>query len=641
MMMNNAVNKKLRIYRKRNNTTTHEGRLKKKTDVINIKLTSLDPNISFKLHSSIGEKLNVINTSLYLPHFENYIDIGHFNINEVMQQYIYNTKYKFIELLDVYKITADETKTHIEEEIYNDKGNIKLIRVKLLNGYKTIERNAILKIIPILNPLKNYVISHDFESWMLPHKYNKKAINRVNDVNNPAYVESFFLYLGSLLVENNKCPAFPYYYGCVNGIKDIYYHNINDEYDYLENCEWFNRNEGITFELIKHKKRDSELDSDSFVDSTDDEYYTHGSIRDNVFREIDCDITEDKYNHGLGTEADAETDADNMDDVDCHANGDVGDSYVDTEDADAELSTETDDDDSDASQGLRISNISSSLKSMVSDFSDYEISGTEKGIKKSLTPPINNLNYIDTDELFDYQGNYNYVMAFKNYPVSLNVIEECTNSLDNHLNFTSDTITETELFAIYFQITFGLAVAQKHYQFCHNDLHTENVMYNTTNQKYLYYSIYGINYRIPTFGKIYKIIDFARATYKFNKFIYFSNVFDEDGEAENQYTYPSKYASTNPEDIVYPNPSFDLVRFSLTVKPFLTDSHDAVNCFIDRMTMKDNGELINDDENDFNLYIDIARTCHNALPIKILSSPEFNIFKVKYIPRHTKVVYIY
>ena len=49
----------------------------------------------------------------------------------------------------------------------------------------------------------------------------------------------------------------------------------------------------------------------------------------------------------------------------------------------------------------------------------------------------------------------------------------------------------------------------KIFEFTHNDLHTNNIVYNKTKKKYLYYKYDNKHYKIPTFGKIYKIIDFG------------------------------------------------------------------------------------------------------------------------------------
>ena len=85
---------------------------------------------------------------------------------------------------------------------------------------------------------------------------------------------------------------------------------------------------------------------------------------------------------------------------------------------------------------------------------------------------------------------------------------------------------------------FWTSVAQKNHNFVHNDLHISNIMFKKTDIEYLYYKVNKKYFKIPTFGKITKIIDFGRATFEFEGNLYFSSVFDEEGDAEGQYDYP-------------------------------------------------------------------------------------------------------
>ena len=55
------------------------------------------------------------------------------------------------------------------------------------------------------------------------------------------------------------------------------------------------------------------------------------------------------------------------------------------------------------------------------------------------------------------------------------------NTLDNY--FENNDITNDEWKSILFQIIVTLYVYQKTYDFTHNDLHTNNIMYNTTPRK--------------------------------------------------------------------------------------------------------------------------------------------------------------
>ena len=241
---------------------------------------------------------------------------------------------------------------------------------------------------------------------------------------------------------------------------------------------------------------------------------------------------------------------------------------------------------------------------------------------------IEELSDIDKDNLsitdFDNNNSNLYYIKCDKMPVSLSLMEKLDNTLDNILD-DDYNMSETEWFSVFFQVSFGLAVAQKYFSFVHNDLHSSNVMFKRTPLKYLYFQIGNNYYRVPTFGKITKIIDFARGTFKFGDRWVFSDQFKEDGDASGQYDYPVDGSLKNCE--FKPNPSFDLVRLGTTVIQRL-DNLTAVREFVEQITLDDTGNSLCYDEDDFQLYIDIARNCHNAVPIDVMGRPEFEKFKI-------------
>ena len=95
------------------------------------------------------------------------------------------------------------------------------------------------------------------------------------------------------------------------------------------------------------------------------------------------------------------------------------------------------------------------------------------------------------------------------------------------------------------------------YNISHNDLHIGNIMYINTNLKYLDYEINGKKYRVPTNGKIIKIIDFGRACIKLGNTQLNNNVFDIHNLAHTQYYFKNNIFKKN--TIVEPNSSNDLV----------------------------------------------------------------------------------
>ena len=226
-------------------------------------------------------------------------------------------------------------------------------------------------------------------------------------------------------------------------------------------------------------------------------------------------------------------------------------------------------------------------------------------------------------------------LLYDNFPTQLIIIEQLDITLDDYLEH--NVLSDDEWLSILFQICYGLAISQKLFKFVHNDLHSSNIMFKQTTDEYIYYKILGKLYKVPTFGRIIKIIDFGRATFSHNKFIYFSSAFDINGDAEGQYDYPKhnsfKYCKRKP------NYSFDLARLATTIiKSFSTDS-ELYRLLKTWMTDKYN-KFILTHHDDFNLYIKIANDMNNAIPIKQFKNKIFNKFIVKQIVTND-IIYTY
>ena len=76
-----------------------------------------------------------------------------------------------------------------------------------------------------------------------------------------------------------------------------------------------------------------------------------------------------------------------------------------------------------------------------------------------------------------------------------------------------------------------------------------------------------------------------------------------------------------------PNPSFDLVRLGTTVIQRLEEA-PKVREFVEQITLDDFENSLCYDEDTFELYVDIAHNCHNAIPIEVMMRKEFKIFKI-------------
>jgi len=159
-------------------------------------------------------------------------------------------------------------------------------------------------------------------------------------------------------------------------------------------------------------------------------------------------------------------------------------------------------------------------------------------------------------------------------------------------------------------------------------------MYVPTEKEYLYYRYNESYYKVPTYGKIWKIIDFGRAIYKYKGRVIFSDSFSEKGDASTQYNC-EPYLNPN-KQIVPPNFSFDLCRLACSLYDFFDEENDLdeIKNLIEEWLKDDKERNIlykkNGDERyeDFKLYKMISRTVHNAIPKDQLSRKLFTQYLV-------------
>ena len=170
---------------------------------------------------------------------------------------------------------------------------------------------------------------------------------------------------------------------------------------------------------------------------------------------------------------------------------------------------------------------------------------------------------IDNQSMNSDNGKFSQFSRLNDFPVQVICMEDCGITLDQLISDKKYEIENTEWKSILFQICFGLAVTQKKFNFVHNDLHSSNIMLKKTDIEYLYFHKNNTYYKIPTFNKITKIIDFGRATFNIEHNIFLVMYLVKNGDAEGQYSYP--YHNTFKNCKSKPNFSFDLARLSTTI----------------------------------------------------------------------------
>lgn len=190
-----------------------------------------------------------------------------------------------------------------------------------------------------------------------------------------------------------------------------------------------------------------------------------------------------------------------------------------------------------------------------------------------------------------------------------------------------------------FQVVAALSVFQKYVRFCHNDLHTNNIVWFKTDEPYLYYkNETGEFYKVPSYGKLFKIIDFGRSTCEIGNKKIMSSDFAPGQDAAGQYNWGPFYNDSLPE--VAPNMSFDLCRLAISLFESLCPDEDARDSsplvsLLWSWMLDDNKEsvLFNEDGEErfpgFELYIHISESIHGAIPSEQFSAKSFSRFKWK------------
>jgi hypothetical protein len=176
-------------------------------------------------------------------------------------------------------------------------------------------------------------------------------------------------------------------------------------------------------------------------------------------------------------------------------------------------------------------------------------------------------------------------------------------------------------------------------------------MYVKTDAKYLYYKLDGVYYKVPTYGRIFKIIDFGRSIYRYNGQLCHNDSYATGNDAAGQYNFEPYYTDSKP--LMMPNQSFDLCRlgcsmydnfFDFTFEEDDVPDEELLVKLIARWCKDDKGKNVlykkNGEERyeGFKLYKMIARTVHGCVPREEAKQKVFSEYVVKTVPASASVM---
>ena len=502
----------------------------------------------------------------------------------------------------------------------------------------------------------DYIFPND---GALPQADSKwqRTLAKIHNPLNEAYIDALCGATMARLVETGTSPHWIRLYGTFNARVDSYMYNITGEISNLRHDKWFQKNQkaGIfTVKVIGEEDRPKNLV----------EIVEEGGV-------IECDQLDidEKESEEKATEESAEEESDE-------------------EESDEEESDEEDTDDSECKSGGPSSDEDESVAQLaermvrivkIDDDDDEtdESSDSSSGSKSGSSTHSSNTSNSSSSSM---HNQCEYYAEFENFPVQVSLLERCEATMDSLLDveeFTSDaTLIETRDMrwsAWIYQIITALSVAQHYYGFVHNDLHTNNIMWTATEETHLYYKLSASTadatyYKVPTFGRLMKIIDFGRASFwlKNRDELLITDSYADGNDAAGQYNCPPYYDPTEPR--VDPNPSFDLCRLAVSMfdaiypeSPPVRQPEVVLSQELGRIMYETESELYNllwmwltDDKGqnilrnpddterfpDFDLYKYIARHANKCIPHQQAKHPYFDkIYKIQKdeIPAGTKI----
>lgn len=607
------------------------------------------------------EKLKVENVQNYLPIYSQFLNLTDKNYNTVVLNSRYDISKLFVEEMDANASASDDGYDFQDDPHYIVAEVTDTTRSQQ-SGDKE-QNDVFIKYSPLLDPIKYLSGKYDVldDTLIALPQYgstDKNCHRKVLDVNNSAYVDGFFTFLSSKVMHAHNFVHGVEYYGAFIAHKREFEVDISDDLEFFSKNTFFNNNMGNLFSMDEESSEIYNEQLNMCRVGGSGLKYSGRACKPRLQLKMGDEL------NGNGVDDD--------DDKDCHLveiNFDTIDEKMHTlfdaspssnpEDGDIETINTINVVTTESETGTGVDKSKSNSNSYNSSRSSYSTHGEADADENNAIPESQSQSHCDAvKSVKDDDENYNehnnedddqeedddfdsVFVHIAKFPVNVILMEECDDTLDSLME-CNEIGSSDEWSAILMQIIMTLIAYQKMFWFTHNDLHTNNVMFVETKKEFLYYMCDKKYYRVPTFGKIFKIIDFGRAVYKFKSLTICSDSFHPKGDAATQYNFGPYMNDKKP--LLEPNPSFDLCRLACSMYDyFIPDVSNAAELSASDPIIELVTNWVKDDKGrnvlykssgeerypDFKLYKMIARTVHNHVPLAQLSNPLFSNYEVK------------
>ena len=474
-----------------------------------------------------------------------------------------------------------------------------------------IRRPAFMKVTHLLDPIRWMKGEYSIPQHTGLPGHSKtwaSAWTKLQDQTNQAYVETIASYALGKIREAGVSPHFNEFYGAFCATADKYHYNLTEEFRSFRHTRWFwhGQNRGLYKLHVTDSKHKGSV--------------VPQNVLDDIFREPS------ELSTGSGSsEEEVDVESINDDEASLH---------------------------SDKMSNISFAEIEDSAEENVAEEEEEEDEEEEEEDDEE-----------DDEEDESYiEDKYSIYSEISKFPVMMIGIEKNDGTMDTLLDDYTQVgampgTPEWELCwsAWVFQVLAALSVAQATFGFTHNDLHTNNIVWIKTEEEFLYYTKQsGEVFKVPTYGKLFRIIDFGRAIFKINDQLFFSDDFKSGNDAEGQYCFKPLCTKVTKE--VLPNPSFDLCRLAVSLFDALfpdapEDKEGGLTLSSEPgLTMEETVSplynvlwswMLDDDGRnvlvepsgeerfpDFDLYKHIAEKVHCAIPAYQFSKAAFDRFQV-------------
>jgi hypothetical protein len=525
------------------------------------------------------KNVGIENIQNYIPIYKHFFNLQENNYQNINLNHYYT----------ISNVEKDDSKNVYKCRLQSDKNEV--------------NTKTFFKFSPLIDPVKYMVGKYENIEGVkseLPQLSNNKCIKKVLDPNNSAYVDAFFSYLTSNLLHHHKFIHGLDFYGSFLGVQKNFKINVFDDLEYLNESEFFHENNNKLFKM-------DDLDNTLFFDADTRNFKRKLKIEKNISNKSVYSLKNEDFD-------------------------DLFKPTIITEGITKELIFQFD-----------ISNNSLSKSKNSSECSSRSSHTSIENSDSEYDEIIDDEDSEDTEETCSevsrsIDSDIECCANIEDFPVQVICLEKMEATLDSLLE---EDMNVNEWKSCLFQIIMILITYQKMFNFTHNDLHTNNIMYINTEKEFIYYKYESKYYKVPTYGKLYKIIDFGRAIYTYKGKFICSDSFHPKGDAATQYNIEPYINKKKPR--LNPNPAFDLCRLACSLYDYFLHDIDIENIntcgdpiaiIINEWCTDDKGRNIlykkcgEERYPEFKLYKMIARTVHKHTPQNQLDNIIFSKFKI-------------